>query len=184
MAQAPRREASHPKTAGSHGGGRIVRPPRPYRYSDAGSRLADHTGAVSSPRLPRAPRPSSRDTVGLQLASSWTRDGASLTEAGRAEISLLRLSTKPVGWAKLSVPTKRDILDQQAWARRMGAFAHPTLANPFGGRHARRSGSEVVKASLPAPNRLRAFWSPPDHEHDFGNIVPDIRGHADYDRES
>jgi hypothetical protein len=33
-------------TAGSHGGGRIVRPPRPYRYSDAGSRLAIHLGRV------------------------------------------------------------------------------------------------------------------------------------------
>ena len=36
-------------TAGSHGGGRIVRPPRPYRYSDAGSRLA-----VRAPCRPRA----------------------------------------------------------------------------------------------------------------------------------
>ena len=74
-------------TAGSHGGGRIVRPPRPYRYSDAGSRLAISL-AVSSPRLPRAPRPSSREADGLQLASSWTRDGRSLTEAARAGISL------------------------------------------------------------------------------------------------
>jgi len=33
-------------TAGSHGGGRIIRPPRPHRYTDAGSRLAIHLGRV------------------------------------------------------------------------------------------------------------------------------------------
>ena len=41
-----------------------------------------------SKQLPRAPRPSSREADGLQLASSWTRDGASLTEAERAGRSL------------------------------------------------------------------------------------------------
>jgi len=44
--------------------------------------------AVSCLRLPRAPPPSSGDTVGLQLASSWTRDGCSVRRLCEAGISL------------------------------------------------------------------------------------------------
>ena len=54
-------------TAGSHGGGRIVRPPRPYRYSDAGSRLAISLGRVvpapssgAAPLIPRSRRSAAR----------------------------------------------------------------------------------------------------------------------------
>src|SRR5262245_19606016 len=46
LAQAPQRERPHPMTAGSHGGGRIIRTPKPCPYSDARSRLG--VFAVSS----------------------------------------------------------------------------------------------------------------------------------------
>jgi hypothetical protein len=50
---------------------------RGSRTLEAGSRVTPAGGSgvpVSSRRLPQAPQPSSRDTDGLQLASSWTRD--------------------------------------------------------------------------------------------------------------
>ena len=47
-----------------------------------------------SKQLPQAPRPSSREADGLQLASSWTRDGASLSEAARAGIRFVRFVPK------------------------------------------------------------------------------------------
>src|SRR4051794_19525971 len=78
----------HPMTAGSHGGGRIVNRGRTVTLT-RGHGLPS-SRAVSSPRPPRAPRPSSREAVGLQLASSWTRDGGNLTEAGGAGISFVR----------------------------------------------------------------------------------------------
>ena|GEM_PF-4748845 len=87
VAQAIQRAWPHPTTAGFHGGGQIIRPPRPFRYSDARSRLAVFSGRAF-PALPRAPRPKSRKADGLQLASSWTRDGSILTQARRAGISL------------------------------------------------------------------------------------------------
>ena len=62
-------------------------PPEAFvsRTPEAGSRYpcrrqragAHRTTRCSSHRLP-TPRPSSRNTAGLQLASSWTRDGVSL----------------------------------------------------------------------------------------------------------
>jgi hypothetical protein len=67
-AEGPRATAASGQPSGAP---RVVRgPSRPDRVT-----LPAAAGVpVSSRRLPQAPQPSSRDTDGLQLASSWTRD--------------------------------------------------------------------------------------------------------------
>ncbi len=69
----------HPMTAGSHGGGRIVRPPRPYRYSDARSRLAIHLGRVvpapSSGAATLIPR-GSRSAARVLMDEGWVQCNA------------------------------------------------------------------------------------------------------------
>src|SRR5262249_55489527 len=93
LAQAPQRERPHPMTAGSHGGGRIIRPPKPFPYSDARSRLGGF--AVSSSGratpLPRYRRAAARVLMnegwvefnrGARGGDEWCR-GLSCASSGR-----------------------------------------------------------------------------------------------------
>jgi len=63
------------------------RPLRLVRYPDGGVRAYRACRRPFCPPPPQAPHPSPQDTDGLQLASSWTRDGASVTPVGSAGIS-------------------------------------------------------------------------------------------------
>jgi len=63
------------------------RPLRLVRYPDGGVRAYRACRRPFCPPPPQAPHPSPQDTDGLQLASSGTRDGASVTPVGSAGIS-------------------------------------------------------------------------------------------------
>jgi hypothetical protein len=74
----------------------------PLRWSVTPAALARATLSQMRPTRrcgsPQAPHPSSQDTDGLQLASSWTRDEVSLVQAGGAGISWAQI--RRVGKAK------------------------------------------------------------------------------------
>ena len=102
--------------------------------------------AVSSPRLPRAPRPSSQEADGLQLASSWTRDGASLSEAARAGISF-------VGWVE-SGETHHQPPKQHGFP-----FAQPILRASLPSRRSRSPHLGWIARLEAVPVRMR--WKLP-----------------------
>lgn len=57
------------------------RPLRLVRYPAVAGEPGHTYNSPLVPQAPQAPRPSSRDTDGLQLASSWTRDGVEFNAA-------------------------------------------------------------------------------------------------------
>jgi hypothetical protein len=59
-------------------GGRELGPLRLVRYPAGSCRGLPFVSGPSCPPAPQAPRPKSREADGLQLASSWTRDGRSV----------------------------------------------------------------------------------------------------------
>src|SRR6476620_1589500 len=79
-----------PTTPGFHPR-RVVREPLWLVRCPAGGIGPGHTAQpVFVPLAPQAPRPLSQDTDGVQLASSWTRDGWSLMQVRELRISSAR----------------------------------------------------------------------------------------------
>jgi hypothetical protein len=87
------------------------------------------------PRLPRAPQPSSRDTDGLQLASSWTRDACSVSARRGAGITFPKV-VKPSGYQAGDVRCATSIAGTTA-SPSIPAASPPIAAAPSRGDRAR-----------------------------------------------
>mgnify|MGYP006915177563 CR=1 FL=1 len=169
-------------TAGSHGGGRSIRPPRPYRYTDARSLPAPEAGPVvpapSSGAATLAPR-YSRSAARVLMDEGWeecTRDRSSGDKFvrglphGADTPTNVHGRDKPghgQGWSVNPLPLTAQARTSEANPRAQRPVPLPQrLARaPFEGRgerKVRRTGGAGISFCGPSPHLPRTKWREPE----------------------